>query len=380
VATRKRPSRKRPSHKPPRPPPGSPPGTLAIDPTLPPPELRLIAYGPDRFEERTLKSPAELAPYLKDGPDAWPVVWLDVDGLGDAQTLETVAAAAGLHKLSLADVAHPYQRPKVEDYGSYLFIIARAPTRSADSDASLDTEQVSFCLTQRLVLTFQERFKPGDCFGPVRDRLRQSVGNLRIKGPDLLVYALLDATVDAYFPLLESLGEQLDDLEAAAMAGIDNRTLFRLHDIRREFLTVRRAAWPLREALGALHRDQSPLISDSTRIYLRDLYDHTIQIIDLVETGRELGTGLAEMHLSLVSQRMNEIIKVLTIITTIFIPLSFIAGIYGMNFDTSKPLNMPELGWRYGYIAVLLFMAIITALMILAFWRRGWIGRGPRAK
>jgi len=373
-------NRKRRSKKPRRPPPGSAPGTLSIDPSLPAPQLRLIAYGPDRMEERALGGPGELAPYLADGPDAWPVVWLDVDGIGSAATLEALGAVAVLHKLSLSDIAHAYQRPKVEDYGNYLFIIARAPFRGAEAQTPLETEQISMCLCARLILTFQEESKPGDCFGPVRDRIRQSVAAIRTKGPDHLAYALLDATVDAYFPLLETLGDQLDDLEQAAMSGLDQRTLRRLHEIRREFLTIRRAVWPLREALGALQREQSPLVTDSTRRYLSDCYDHTIQIIDLVENGRELGTALAEMHLTLASHRMNQIIKVLTIITTIFIPLSFIAGIYGMNFDTSSPLNMPELRWRFGYPAILLLMAVIAAIMVLVFWRRGWIGRDRQGR
>ncbi len=337
--------------------------------------MRLIAYSPDKFEEHTLDRPEHLKGYLAD--PKWTVVWLDIDGLGDAQALEAVGSAVNLHKLSLADAAHPYQRPKVEDFGQYIFAVILAPILGVDK--SLDTEQISLCLGERFLLTFQERAKPGDCFGPVRDRLRKGVGLLRHRGPDLLASALIDATIDAYFPILEDLGEQLDQLEERAMARLDPQTMRALHHVRRDFLTIRRAAWPLREAMNSLHRDQTPLIADTTRPYLRDCYDHTVQIIDLVETGRELGASLMEMHLSMASHRMNEIMKVLTIITTIFIPLSFIAGIYGMNFDTSKPLNMPETRYPYGYIAVLITMGLIAAAMVYGFWRSGWIGRKPRS-
>lgn len=368
-------ARKRRSRKAKRPPTGSSPGTLVADPTLPPPKFRLIAYGPDRMEERQLGSPAELKAVLEGRQ--WPVTWLDVDGLGDAEAIKAVGEAAGLHRLSVADVVHPYQRPKVEDFGTYLFIVVRMPGPGCapGEGGAIETEQVSLCLGDGFVLTFQERAKPGDCFGGVRERIRNSIGAIRGRGADYLAYALLDAAVDAYFPLLEDLGERLEAMEEDSSAAFDVQRMRRLHAIRRDYLTIRRAAWPLREAVGALQRDQSRLISDHTRLYLRDCYDHTVQVIDLVETGRELGAALMEMHLAGASHRMNEIVKVLTIITTIFIPLSFIAGIYGMNFDTRHPANMPELRWAYGYPAVLTAMAVIAAIMVAVFWRRGWIGR-----
>jgi magnesium transporter len=328
--------------------------------------MRLIAYGPEQVQERTLAAPSELTAFLRD--PSWKVVWLDVDGLGDAKVLEGVAELAKLHRLSLADAANPYQRPKVEDFGEYVFVVARAPLRWPDG--SLDTEQISVCLGDRLVVTFQERAKPGDCFDLVRERIRKSIGLIRQRGPDYLVSALLDSTVDAYFPVLEELGERLESLEERALMDLDQATMRSLHAVRREFLTVRRAAWPLREAMGVLARDPTPRIADTTRPYLRDCYDHTVQIMDLVETGRELGTSLMEMHLSMASHRMNEIMKVLTIITTIFIPLSFIAGVYGMNFD-----HMPELHWKYGYPMVLAVMLVIAIAMVVGFWRRGWLGR-----
>lgn len=359
--------------KPRRPPPGSIPGTIATDPTQARTEMRLIAYSPTEFEEKMLDGPEALKKYLAD--PRWTVIWLDIDGLGDAEVLESIGTAAGLHKLSLADAANPYQRPKVEDFGKYLFVVLLAPFFG--TDGALETEQISLCLGERLVLSFQERAKPGDCFGPVRDRLRKAIGLLRHRGPDLLVSALTDATIDAYFPILENLGEEVEKIEDRSMTELDTATMRELHRVRRDFLSIRRAAWPLREAMGTLYREQTPLIAEGTRPYLRDCYDHAVQIIDLVEAGRELGASLMEMHLSMASLRMNEIMKVLTIITTIFIPLSFIAGIYGMNFDTSHPLNMPELRSPYGYMVVLAIMGVIAGVMMWWFWKKGWIWRKP---
>jgi magnesium transporter len=354
-----------------RPPPGSSPGTLEIDPAQPAPQMRLIAYGPDLYEERPVTGAAELVEPLKSGK--FPVVWLDVDGLGDASIIEAIGQVVGLHRLSLADVVNTLQRPKVEDFGTYLFAVLRMPT--AANGAEFDTEQVSLVLGPNFVLTFQERSKPGDCFGPVRDRLRQSKGKIRSRGPDYLAYAVIDAAVDAYFPILEDMGERLDTMEECVLEGIDRSAMQQLHRMRRQLLTVRRATWPLREAVAVLHREHLPLIKDETRIYFRDCYDHTVQIIDLLETYRELGAGLMEVYLSTVSNRMNQIMKVLTIITTIFIPLTFIAGIYGMNFQPDAgPLNMPELRWKYGYVTVLGVMLLIAVIMVIAFRRRGWIG------
>jgi magnesium transporter len=364
-----------------RPPPGSMPGTLAVDPTLPPSVMHLLAYGPSGLEECNTNCVDRLREILAGAPmqasgspaEPWPVVWLDVDGLGSPGLLEQIAAAAGLHNLSLADIVNANQRPKFEDFNSYIMVIVRTPFTTAGE--SLDTEQISICLGKGFVLTFQEQSKPGDCFDAVRDRIRKSIGSIRSRGADYLMYSLLDAAVDAYFPLLESMGERLDHIEEAQSA-LNSTTMRELHLLRREFLTVRRAAWPLREAVGAVQREPTPLISDSTRIYLRDCYDHTIQVMDLIETARELGAGLMEIQMTLASYRMNEVMKVLTVITTIFIPLSFIAGIYGMNFDTSKPGNMPETLLPYAYPTLLVTMTLLAFGMLAIFYRKGWIGRG----
>ncbi len=361
-----------------RPPPGSMPGTIAVDPTLPPTVMRLLAYGPTGIEESTMHCVDRLREILHsgtmDGGKTWPVVWLDVDGLGSPGLLEQIAAAAGLHNISLADIVNANQRPKFEDFNSYLMVIVRTPF--AAPNGGLDTEQISICLGSSFVLTFQEQAKPGDCFDAVRDRIRKSIGSIRSRSADYLMYSLLDAAVDAYFPLLESMGERLDAIEESQTNHLDTGTMRQLHMLRREYLTVRRAAWPLREVVGAIQREPTPLISDTTRVYLRDCYDHTVQVMDLVETARELAAGLMEMQMTLASYRMNEVMKVLTVITTIFIPLSFIAGIYGMNFDTSKPGNMPETLIPYAYPTLLSLMTIIALIMLVIFYRRGWIGKG----
>jgi magnesium transporter len=241
-----------------------------------------------------------------------------------------------------------------------------------------DTEQVSLCLGKDFVITFQEQQRPGDCFEPVRRRLRESVGKIRSAGPDGLAYALIDAIVDAYYPAVEHIGDRLDTLEDEVFAA-HPRVLKQIHEVRRDLINLRRAVWPMREAIASLLRDRSELIAEPTRVYLRDCHDHAIQIIDLIETFRDIDASVMDVYLSGVSQRMNQIIKVLTVITTVFIPLTFIVGVYGMNFHTdASPYNMPELTWRYGYPAVWALMIGLAGWMLLVFWRRGWIGRNGR--
>jgi magnesium transporter len=364
----------------PMPPPGSAPGTVMTDPAAPAPELRLFAYGKEGSVERRLASADELAPFLdppageKDPASPSPahsasrpaqVVWLDVDGVRHAPTVTRLAELFKLHRLTLADVVNTHQRAKIEDFGDYIFMVLRMPRRSG----GIDTEQVSICFGRQFVVTFQEEGHPGDSFEPVRERLRQSTGRFLQFGPDYLAYALLDAVIDSYFPLLEELGAQLDTLEDLVLDGFDRQTSATIHLIRRDLITLRRAVWPLREAIGALMRDSNPLICPETRVYLRDCYDHTVQIIDLAESYRDVGSGLMEVYLAAVSNRLNEVMKVLTVIATIFIPLTFIVGVYGMNFD-----HMPELRWRYGYAAIWAVMIIVAGGMLLAFWRNGWIG------
>lgn len=356
--------------------PGASPGTLTIDPNAPPPQMRLVVYGPDRLDETGLPSLEQLST-LAEGQT---VRWLNVDGLGDIDTLKRIGAAFELHPLALEDVVNVHQRPKVEAYEDHLFIIVRMPVdvpASATGDVPqqrLETEQVAICLGRDFVVTFQER--PGDCFDPVRRRMQTTNGNIRLRGPDYLAYALIDAVIDAFFPLLEMYGERVEELETEVVEHPQAGQIARIHELKRNLLTARRAVWPLRDMINTLLRDDSPFIDAHTRIYLRDCYDHTIQLIDMIESYREISTGLVDIHLSSISNRMNEVMKVLTIIATIFIPLTFVVGVYGMNFDpAASPLNMPELGWSYGYPAVILFMATIAAGLVLWFRRKGWIGR-----
>jgi magnesium transporter len=312
---------------------------------------------------------------LQDLVEGWPLVWVNVDGLGDAETLHRIADMFGIHKLALEDVVHVHQRAKVEDYTDQLFVVARM---LSSVDDRIGTEQISLFLSSGIVLTFQEQ--KGDCLEPVRERIRKSKGRIRKAGADYLAYAILDAVVDAWFPVLEDYGELLEDLEDRILGDADRETVAEIHRVKRDLLTVRRAIWPMRETVNGLSREES-LVQKETLLYLRDCYDHVTQIIEIVESYRDMASGLMDLYLSSVSNRMNEIMKVLTIIATIFIPLTFIAGIYGMNFNTdASPLNMPELKWRYGYPAVWILMLAIGGVMLLFFRRVGWLGGKKRGK
>lgn len=347
---------------------GTAPGTVTVDPTAPKPVIHVLAYGPDDFVEQPIADPGEVREFL----GKWPVTWINVDGLGDAETIRALGEIFGLHQLALEDVANVYQRPKVEEYGERLFVIVRMMTVNTPALS----EQVSLFLGKGFVLTFQER--PGDCFDPVRERIRHARGRVRQAGADYLAYALLDSVVDAYFPIIEHYGDQLESMESQVFGRPDTETAAAIHRLKRQVVNLRRVIWPLREAVNALLRDSSPLITDDTRIYLRDCYDHAFQIMDLVETHRESASDLMNLYLTCVSNRMNEVMKVLTVIATIFIPLTFIAGIYGMNFDRESPLNMPELGWDWGYPACLAAMLVVTIGMLIFFRRKGWLGgSGP---
>lgn len=347
-----------------RTPPGSPPGTLIADPTAPHPNVRVLAYGPDALEESEVESVGELRSLL----GRWPVTWVNVDGLGNVELLREIGELFGLHRLALEDVVNVYQRPKVEDYGEHLFLVTRMPR----PEAAVETEQVSMFLGRDFLLTFQER--AGDLFEPVRQRLRQSTGQIRAAGPDYLAYALLDACVDGFFPVLERYGERMETLQQRAMETPGPELVPHIHELRHDLLTLRRSVWPQREMLNSLVRDALPQVRETTLPYLRDCYDHCIQLMDLVETYREVTANLNEIYLASTAAHTNEIMKVLTLIATIFIPLGFVASLYGMNFDTAASRwNMPELGWAYGYPAVLALMAAVAGGLLVYFRRKGWI-------
>jgi magnesium transporter len=347
--------------------PGAPPGTISIDPAAPRPEMNLVAYGPGDHVQKTIQKPQELRQYL----GHWPVCWLNVDGLGDEKTLQELANIFGIHKLAVEDIVNVHQRAKVDQFGDRHFIV----THMVQWTGQLDVEQLSLVLGPGFVVTFQER--PGwDCLEPVRQRIRSKDSHVRQAGPDYLSYELLDAIIDHNFPVLETIGERLDELEDQIGERPDSAVLHEIHDLKRELLHLRRIAWPQRDAVNSLVRDATPLIRDETRLHFRDCYDHCVRIMDLIETYREMSSDLAGLYHASLANRTNEIMRVLTVISTIFIPLTFIVGVYGMNFNTEKsPWNMPELNWYWGYPATLAFMAAVTAGQFFFFWRKGWIGR-----
>ena len=347
-----------------RSPPGSVPGKLDVARSAAKPNVRVMAFGPGDLIERQVADVGEIAEMRT----AFPTVWIDIVQFGDPQMISEIGEAFGLHRLALEDAINTHQRPKVEEYDDHLFIVALM----LDEAASLATEQVAFFVGAGYLITFQER--PGDCFENVRDRIRKATGRIRGAGGDYTCYALLDAIIDSYFPVLERVGEQLEALEDRVITSPEPGNISELHDMKRKLLLLRRAIWPHREIFNTLIRDEHPLIANETRPFLRDCYDHTIQLMDIVETYREIASGLVDVHLSSVSMKLNEVMKVLTIVATIFIPLSFIASVYGMNFDRDRsPWNMPELGWYLGYPFALILMCASAAGLIWYIWKKGWL-------
>ncbi|MBI3927086.1 MAG: magnesium/cobalt transporter CorA [Armatimonadetes bacterium] len=348
----------------------TPPGTIIVHPEAPPPCINILAFGTDELQEKEAQGLEELPSLLA----RYPVLWLNVDGLGDAAVITRIGELFDLHQLTLEDVANVGQRAKVEDYPNYTFLVLRM---LYIQDDYVSTEQLSLIMGKNFVITFQEGI-PGDSLEPVRTRLRKETSRIRCGGADFLAYSIIDAVVDAYFPILERLGEELEEKEDQILLHPSRSLMEDIHRMKRDLLTVRRAVWPLREVLNPLFREEKPLVSPGTRIFLRDCYDHTVQLVELIETYRELASSLMDIYLSSISNRMNETMRVLAIITTIFVPLTFVAGIYGMNFNTERsPWNMPELEWYYGYPVCLLSMLIVALLELVYFFRRGWIG--PRA-
>ncbi|MEG4107150.1 magnesium/cobalt transporter CorA [Microcoleus sp. S13_C5] len=347
--------------------PGAPPGTLDLEPDAPPPEIVLIDYCETAATRANLANPREAAAYLNTAS----VSWVDVLGLGNKETWRQMGEVFNLHLMAQEDVVNVPQRPKVVDYEEHILIIAGMVMLHPKSD-TFHKEQVSLILGQHYLLTVQEE-PDYDCFGPVRDRIRKGQGSIRKHGADYLAYTLLDAIIDGFFPVLEVYGERIEELEDEVVVNPTRKTLEKIYKIRRELLTLRRAIWPQRDAINVLIRDSSDLISPEVRIYLRDCYDHTVQVMDMVETYRELSSGLMDVYLSSVGNKMNEIMKLLTVISSIFIPLTFVAGVYGMNFNTEKsPLNMPELNWYFGYPLCWAVMVGIASALVYFFWRRGW--------
>lgn len=342
---------------------GMPPGSLVFTGKQKTEKVHvdIMDYDSGKIDEKKTGKIEDCFPY-KDSPT---VTWIDIKGIHDVNITSKAGEHFGIHPLVLEDILNTNQRPKVEVFDDYIFIVFRMLSFK-ETTAMVDSEQVSLIVGKNYVLSFQE--KEDDIFEPLRERIRRSKGRIRTAGADYLAYSLLDVITDNYFLVLEKIGEQMEDLEEQLLKGPGQETLNKLYILKRETMMLRKSVWPLREATVQLERSGSTIISDNTYPFLRDLYDHTIQVIDTVETYRELVAGLIELYLSSISNRMNEVMKVLTIIATIFIPLTFIAGIYGMNFH-----YMPELEWSWAYFAVLALMLLIGVGMLIFFRRKKWL-------
>jgi magnesium transporter len=324
--------------------------------------IRLIDYDEKQLQEKEPKSVEEGFPF-KDLPT---VTWINIDGLHDIEVMEKIGKHFNLHPLVLEDILNTEQRPKIEDFDDYIFVVLKM-LYCDESEDEIRAEQISIIVGSNFVLSFQERV--GDIFNPLRDRIRNAKGRVRKMGPDYLAYCLVDAIVDNYFVVLEKLGEQIEGMEEELVTNPTPETLQRIHNLKREMIFLRKSVWPLREVVSRLERGESELIKDSTGIYLRDVYDHTIQVIDTIETYRDMLSGMLDIYLSSISNRMNQVMKVLTIIATIFIPLTFVAGIYGMNFE-----YMPELKWHWFYPkAFWLVMLGVAGVMLVYFRRKKWL-------
>lgn len=341
--------------------PGSEPGTLNIEPDAKPSRIVLIDYDAEHAVRKVDVIPKALTPYL--GTNT--ISWMDVQGLGSERILKQIGEIFKLHPLLLEDVVNVPQRPKVEDYNEQLMMIVQM-VRPKENEEGFESEQVGFVLGNKYLLTFQEE-EIEDCFDIVRERIRANQGKVRQGGADYLMYLLLDSIIDGYFPVLEDYGDRIEDLEDELVIKPRTSQLEEIYTIRRELLALRRAIWPLRNVTNILVRGESTLISSDVQIYFRDCYDHVIQILDIVETYRELASSLMDVYLSSMSNKMNEVMQILTVVSTIFIPLTFIAGVYGMNFE-----YMPELKSHWGYFMCLALMGAIAGGLVYFFWRRGW--------
>jgi magnesium transporter len=323
--------------------------------------IRLIDYDEKQLQEKELKSVKECFP-CKDEPT---VSWINIDGLHDIEAIEKVGKHFNIHPLVLEDIVNTGQRPKAEDFGDYVYIVLKMLYYDEEED-EVKSEQFSLILGSNFLISFQERV--GDVFELVRERIRKGKGRIRKAGVDYLAYALMDAVVDRYFHIMEIFGGKIEALEEELIENPRTQTLETIHTMKREMIYFRKQVWPLREVLGSLVRGEFSLISETTAVYLRDVYDHTIQVIDTLESLRDVLGGMLDLYLSTISNRMNEVMKVLTIVATIFIPLSFAAGIYGMNFK-----YMPELEWQWGYFMFWGIIVVIVIAMVAYFKRKAWL-------
>ena len=342
---------------------GTPPGTIVHignkrgEKT----KITIVDYNGEQFQEKEVKTVKECCPF-KEKPT---ITWINIDGVHEEKIIEELGKIYNFHPLILEDIVDTDQRPKIKDFGDYIFIVLKMLYCDKKGNA-IKVEQVSLILGKNYIISFQER--EGDVFNFIRERIRNDIGRIRKLGADYLAYSLIDAIVDNYFTIIEKLDEEIESLENKVISRPKPANLRVIHKLRRDLIFLRRSVWPLREVISILQRGESSLILESTNVYLRDVYDHTIQVMDTVETLRDIISGMLDIYLSSASNRMNEIMKVLTIIATIFIPLTFITGIYGMNFQ-----YMPELKWVWAYPLILSVMLIIGIVMVIYFKRKKWM-------
>ncbi len=341
---------------------GLPPGTLVHigEKKTEKVKITIIDYDEAQLQEKETKTIEKCFPFK----DKTTVTWINIDGIHNIEIIEKIGKHFDLHPLILEDIVNTEQRPKIEDFGDYIFIVLKMLYHD-EKEKKVQSEQLSLIVSSNFVISFQER--EGDIFNPIRERIKNGKGRIRKMRADYLAYALLDTIVDGYFVIPEKLGEKIESLEEELVANPTPEILGIMNDLKRNLIMLRKSIWPLREVISGLQRVESPLIQKSTGIYLRDVYDHTIQVIDTIETSRDILSGMLDIYLSSISNRMNQVMKVLTIIATIFIPLTFIAGIYGMNFK-----YLPELGWKWSYPLVLLGMVFIGISMLVYFRRKKW--------
>ncbi|MFO8015672.1 MAG: magnesium/cobalt transporter CorA [Candidatus Woesearchaeota archaeon] len=342
---------------------GMPPGSIVHvgRKSSEPISINLIDYTGRKITEKTVRNISECREYL----NRKSVTWININGLHDTKNIKDVGDYFKVHPLVLEDIANTEQRPKIEDYGDYMFIVLKMLSGSS-KDKDVESEQVSLIVGKGFVVSFQE--KRGDLFGPLRERIRKSKGKIRESGPDYLAYAIMDIIVDNYFHILEITGEEIEEVESEVVSDPKDTTLNKIYALKRKLISMKKIAWPLREVANDMQKPYNKLIKKSTSIYLHDVHDHVIQVIDTLETYRDLVSGMLDTYLSVVSNKMNEVMKVLTIFAAIFIPLTFIAGVYGMNFRV-----MPELEWKYGYLFVWIIMITLGVSMLAYFRRKGWM-------
>jgi len=351
---------------------GSSPGLVYIDPQSLTPKITLHTYDGPSYKMETLSDISKIKSIISDKNHSY---WFDIKGFNSIELFNTLNLDLGINNLVLEDITRPYQRPKIEEYDGFLFAVSRM--LFFDEDQNLEVEQLSFLLLDNVLITLREKYE--DCLDPVRQRLKGGKGNIRSGGPSYLMYALMDTVVDKYFEILGQWGEDLDQIEDRLFEKPDKSIMYDTQLIKRNLIAIRRVAWPERDKLNDILRTDSPFITDQTKVFVKDAYDHCIQIIDIIESLKEISASNIDMYLSIISNRMNEIMKVLTIISSIFIPLTFIAGIYGMNFAKQDPVsgrllpdNMPELYNQHGYVYTMAIMLMIAVVQVIYFWRKGW--------